>query len=97
MPRCNKLPPDRWLDGFFHCWTRKEAVIKACGLGLAMPLDSFDVSLTPGEEARLMRIEGDAPSAWHLVNFEPAPGWAGAIAMRTGGPAVRLKWRETGW
>lgn len=84
-----------WLEGFYRCWTRKEAVTKACGLGLSMPLDSFDVTLDPANPARLVRIEGDAPAAWRLVGFEPAPGLAGALAARTEGREIRLSWRET--
>ena len=29
---------------FFHIWSQKEAFIKACGLGLAYPTQTFDVS-----------------------------------------------------
>lgn len=92
--RLSRLDPGDWLGGFYRCWTRKEAVIKACGLGLSMPLDSFDVSLAPGAAARLVRIEGDVPSAWQLVHFEPAPGVVGALAARTGGAQIALTWRE---
>jgi 4'-phosphopantetheinyl transferase len=83
-----------WLDGFYRCWTRKEAVIKTNGLGLSMPLDSFDVTLAPGAPARLERIAGDAAEAWRLVHFDPAPGWSGAIAARTGGREIALTWRD---
>ena len=62
---------------------------------LSMPLDGFDVSLTPGARARLERIAGDRPEAWRLVHFDPAPGCSGALAARTGGREIALTWRET--
>ena len=43
------LPGDLRPEGFFLCWTRKEAYVKARGEGLQVPLESFSVSLTPGK------------------------------------------------
>jgi 4'-phosphopantetheinyl transferase len=74
-------PRDRPL-GFFNCWTRKEAFVKALGAGLSLQLDQFDVSLAPGEPARLLRIErglGD-PAGWGLTAFSPLPGFVAALA-----------------
>jgi 4'-phosphopantetheinyl transferase len=73
-------PRDRAL-GFFQCWTRKEAFIKALGDGLYHPLDSFDVSLAPGEPAEILRVEavpGDQ-CLWRLEGFSPVPGFVAAV------------------
>jgi 4'-phosphopantetheinyl transferase len=69
--------------GFFNCWTRKEAFVKALGEGLSHPLDSFDVSLTPGEPAELLRVAPTPPDGrrWRLQGFAPAPGYVAAVAI----------------
>ena len=66
--------------GFFRCWSRKEAVVKAIGMGLSMPLHAFDVTL--GGAARIARIDGDDPSAWHLIDLHEPPGASAALALR---------------
>jgi 4'-phosphopantetheinyl transferase len=77
-----RLPADLHLEAFFNCWTRKEAFIKAVGEGLSFPLDGFDVSLTPGEPAKLLSVRGDEAQTarWMLRELEPAPGYVGALA-----------------
>jgi 4'-phosphopantetheinyl transferase len=74
-------PADLQRDAFFRCWTRKEAVIKAIGMGLSMPLSSFTVSTT--QEAALLHCSWNetAASQWTLEHLEPAPGFVGALAM----------------
>ena len=79
------LNQDRQPEGFFNCWTRKEAYIKATGDGLSHGLDNFDVSLTPNTLARILSIrrgEEDA-SQWLLKDLTPARGYIAALAMRT--------------
>ncbi len=75
-------PRDRPL-GFFTCWTRKEAFIKALGEGLHYPLASFDVSLAPGEPARILRV-GETPgheAGWCLQSLVPEPGMVAAVVV----------------
>lgn len=82
------LEPGDRMAGFFRCWTRKEAYLKARGEGLAIPLDSFSVSVAPGEPVCLLGVEG-APAEtdrWRMTNLDPAPGYAAALAVE-GGPA----------
>lgn len=68
------LPPDQQPAAFFRCWTRKEAYIKARGLGLALALDSFDVTLGPDEPPVLSRADG-----WSVQDLDAPPGFAAAI------------------
>ena len=77
------LPTNLRTEAFFHCWTRKEAYIKAKGGGLSIKLDEFDVSMTPGEPAKLLRSVEDPEALlrWTLKEIFSAPGYAGAIAV----------------
>ena len=47
------LAPAEQPAAFLRCWTRKEAYVKALGRGLHAALDSFEVTLLPGEPAEL--------------------------------------------
>ena len=71
--------------GFFNCWTRKEAFVKALGDGLQCPLDSFDVTLSPGEPAEILRIgeHTGRECGWKLFSFAPLPGFVGAVAIQS--------------
>ena len=79
----NALPEAEKPAAFFRCWTRKEAYIKAIGSGLSHPLDSFDVTLAPGEPAALLRSEREPVSLarWSLFNLDVAEGYAAALAV----------------
>jgi len=78
----HSLPQDRKPHAFFFGWTQKEAFIKAVGDGLSLALDRFDVSVSPHEPARLLRIDGDSESAshWMMQALDPAPGFLAALA-----------------
>jgi len=72
-----------WLEGFYNCWTRKEAILKAEGLGLNPPLAAFDVSLLPGSPPQLLN---SLPSSrltrdWKLVHLVPSHNTVGALAI----------------
>jgi 4'-phosphopantetheinyl transferase len=71
------------VTAFYHCWTRKEAYIKACGDGLSLPLDQFDVALLPGQPARFLALNGSEREAegWFLRGLLPADNFVGAVAV----------------
>ncbi|HTC62302.1 MAG TPA: 4'-phosphopantetheinyl transferase superfamily protein, partial [Candidatus Saccharimonadales bacterium] len=70
------LPPEKKVEGFFNCWTRKEAYLKATGMGLHIALDSFAVNLLPEEPAEfLIGVDGN----WHLAAHRPAESYVAAV------------------
>lgn len=71
------LPLEQRPQGFFNCWTRKEAYVKALGAGLQVPLDSFEVSLRPGQPAKFLR--GTGPD-WRLLTFLASEKFQAAVA-----------------
>jgi 4'-phosphopantetheinyl transferase len=81
-----QLPESQKIDGFFNCWTRKEAWLKAVGDGLSRPLSDLDVSLVPGEPARILSVRGDPEEAacWSLHALTPFPGAVGALCVEAG-------------
>ncbi|MBZ5526353.1 MAG: 4'-phosphopantetheinyl transferase superfamily protein [Acidobacteriia bacterium] len=70
------LSPDLHTRGFFNCWTRKEAYVKARGQGLHIPLHSFDVSLAPGQPPILRSADS---ARWSLLSFSPAQDYSAAL------------------
>lgn len=89
------IPPEGKVIAFFNCWTRKEAYIKAHGLGLSLPLDSFDVSFSPNEPTllRATRPNTNEASKWTLLSLDVHPDYAGALAAEGTG----LDFRSWDW
>lgn len=74
------LPPDEIERVFYGLWTRKEAVVKAHGTGLSLPLDRFSVTLPPSPP-RLLRWPG--AGGWTLAEVKVGPGYAATVAVRS--------------
>ena len=85
------LAPSEKFHGFFRCWTRKEAYIKATGTGLSHPLDQFDVSLRPGDDNALLATRPDPAEAarWSLRDLSSGEGYLAALCVQ--GHGWRLK------
>jgi 4'-phosphopantetheinyl transferase len=91
------LPSAKILEGFFNCWTRKEAYVKAIGDGISYPLQQFDVSLKPGEPAKLFSIYGSKEEAarWSMFELQPADGYTAALVVEGSGCKVSYhKWEQ---
>jgi len=77
------LSPSLFATGFFQCWTRKEAYLKARGAGLQVPLDSFAVTATPERPLELFSCDS---SRWSIYSFQPFQDFVAAVV------AERLEW-----
>lgn len=83
------LPPGARGVAFFETWTRKEAFLKATGLGITRGLASFAV--TVGEPAGLRRVDRGPPSErWWMADLEVPEGYRGAVALEREAPALPL-------
>ena len=86
----NALPAQLRCQAFYRCWVRKEAYVKARGMGLSVPLDSFDVSLNPGSSAALLAsTEPSDVLNWGLKDLVVADGYIGAVAAEGNDWTVR--------
>jgi 4'-phosphopantetheinyl transferase len=82
LRRVRALAPDERPTGFLTYWTRKEAVVKAVGEGLRVPLNSFAVT-GPREPGRIVSW----PARPHLVrqttliDLHPGTGYVASLAV----------------
>jgi 4'-phosphopantetheinyl transferase len=74
-----RLPVEDRARAFTTYWTRKEALVKATGEGLATPLDRLVVS-PPAAPARVLRWAGHDERA-SLHTLDAPPGLVGALAV----------------
>lgn len=75
------VPAAEQLPAFYRGWTRKEAYIKARGMGLSLALDQFDVTLQADQPARLLATRDDPQEAarWTLCDLPCPAGYAAAL------------------
>ena len=81
-------------ERFFACWTRREALVKALGVGLSFGVDRFAVSVPPNDPPRVLWLadQPDAARYWALSQVEPASGFIAAVAVRGPSLDVRVRW-----
>ena len=80
------------LEGFYNCWTRKEAFIKGIGKGLSIPLDSFDVELDPQKPVRLLKVRSKLNSIkdWQIFDLSIDPEYKCAVAVNSANVKIEI-------
>jgi 4'-phosphopantetheinyl transferase len=88
-----RLPPEKQLAAFFTTWARKEAYIKAIGLGLSFPLASFTTGVTG--QVPVLHVNGRHADDWTMADLDPADGYKAALAVSH--PQVSIRCRHADW
>lgn len=95
------LPEEQQRSRFFDYWTLKESYIKACGLGLAIPLDHFSFHIGQREnpwlnkDIRLSFVpeRQDFPEHWQSQLFYPHPDYRMALSVKNSAEqAIEVQW-----
>ncbi len=77
-------------DAFYRCWTRKEAYLKASGEGLSRALDSFHVTLTAHEPAKLTYVkdEPEEIERWTMRHIKIGREYTAALCAEGDNPEM---------
>jgi 4'-phosphopantetheinyl transferase len=85
-----RMPESQAQSAFYACWTRKEAILKAEGVGLSLEMNRFDVPVDPvlREPWSTVRVPANEASAWRVADLSIGPEYAAAIATRQPAPVL---------
>jgi 4'-phosphopantetheinyl transferase len=79
-----KLPPFAQNNTFYKIWTEKEAILKAMGVGLSIPLNSFFVNSTQKFGSITFSANdfiGSKKESYTYQSFNILPGYSIALAI----------------
>jgi 4'-phosphopantetheinyl transferase len=68
---------------FFQYWARKEALLKAMGMGMSYPLNKIDIAGNENSPQLVTKIEGsDISNQWTILDMDICKGFAAALALQ---------------
>lgn len=91
------LPAAQQQARFYDLWTLKEAYIKACGMGLAIPLQHFSYGFE-GDSRLSIAFDAereDSEEGWQFWQLDATPDYRLALASKT--DAKRPMQKIKGW
>jgi 4'-phosphopantetheinyl transferase len=84
------LEGEEFLRAFYACWTRKEAIVKATGVGIAHGVTSIDIpDLPPGGLVHVANERGTLET-WTLQTTELPDGYTLSVALAGAGGRVEV-------
>lgn len=97
LARIEAAPPGGAAAAFYHCWTRKEACIKATGEGLSADLRPFDVMTDP-DRVLMLGEPAVTPGAscLFLRSLTLPVGYVGALATHGVADVQEFEWPLAG-
>lgn len=82
------LPAKDIALGFFHIWAQKEAFIKACGMGLSYPTQTFSVPVLPETSRQIADTLHD--KFWCMRSFQPTADCCAALCFEPAVTTLRM-------
>lgn len=69
---------------FYQLWTLKEAYIKACGMGMSIPLKDFSFSLPENNDIAISfeQARNDNPKNWQFYQLTPSNNHLVSLALK---------------
>jgi len=82
--RFHSLPEPNRRRTFFKYWARKEALLKAMGMGLSYPMNKVDVITGDENSSQLITKVGDSDisNQWTLLDMDICAGFTSALALQ---------------
>ncbi len=79
-----ETPAGDFSAAFYRTWTRREAVLKALGLGLSVAPARVSVPVSAASVPWSLKVDGVLQPSWLTSDLEGVPGFCAALAVPGG-------------